>query len=133
MAPIPITILVSGSPTNSQAHLSAQRFVQTAIASGHSIVQVFFSQEAVLVANPQTEKPTDEAQLAQNWQLLAKENKFSLDVCVSSAERRGIAAFCETVADDGIHHSTDGKFRIAGLAHLAAGMNQQPYKLIHFK
>lgn len=135
------TILVSGSPTTSQAHLSAMRFIKALFAKQQTLLCVFFYQEATHVANLLVNKPSDEAQLAQRWADLARQYSFELQVCVTAGERRGIIAAGENVAAENQYNENNTQektanlhkaFSAVGLAQLALAMNQAS-RLLHFK
>ena len=127
------TVLVTGSPTHSQAHLSAIRFIEAAAVRENIINNVFFYQDAVVVANRFLCPPQDETQLTDKWAELAKDNGFELQVCVAASNRRGVISEEESrlngLSDDSLHPS----FSVLGLGQLAASMSKTENKLIHFK
>lgn len=123
----PFCILITGSPTNSQAHLSALRFSHALVEQNHKIFSIFFYQEAVHIANQFIHKPSDEAQLSQEWANLANQNQIELQVCVSACERRGIIQ--QQTNEQNLHPA----FSIVGLSQLAVAMNSSNIKLVHFK
>ncbi len=88
--PQTFSILVTGSPYTSQAHYSAQAFVQAIYQLNHSVLCVFFYQEAVYVANKAIHTLSDESNPQQNWIQLAKVLKFELHACMSVSQKRGI-------------------------------------------
>ncbi len=133
---ISYAILVTGSPTKSQAHLSAIRFINAAVELGHKVTSVFFYQDAVHVANQLTLKPDDEYQLTQEWAKLAKNNNFELQVCVAASNRRGIISTEEAQQNKleliNLHHD----YSVLGLGQLAASLalsNQQNHRHLQFK
>lgn len=113
------SILVTASPTQSQGHLSAIRFIDAAVKLGHVVDSVFFYQEATAVANGLVIKPDDELQLTQKWIDLAKSNRFELQVCVAASNRRGIIS-PEEAAQNGLNqHNLNSEFTVTGLGQLA--------------
>jgi tRNA 2-thiouridine synthesizing protein D len=133
---ISYAILVSGSPTQSQAHLSAIRFIRASIALGHKIQSVFFYQEAVLVANRLILKPSDEYQLTNEWTKLAKINNFELQVCVAASNRRGIISLEEAEQHQITEANLHSEFTVLGLGQLAAALsksNDDKHRYIQFK
>jgi tRNA 2-thiouridine synthesizing protein D len=135
------SLLVTGSPTQSQAHLSALRFINAAIAMGHTVKQVFFYEDAVYVANQMVSKPKDELQLTQQWQDLAQQHQFELQVCVAAGNRRGILSPDEAQNLGFKHNNLASGFTVLGLAQLAASLSsiwqnqseQKPLRFVHFK
>ena len=130
---VSITILVTGSPTNSQAHLSALRFANAAVQNNHLIKSIFFYQDAVNVANRYIIKPSDEAQLSEQWAKLAKKHEFELQVCVAAANRRGILSNEEAQLNQLEQHSLHPAFSILGLGQLAAALSDPNTKIVQFK
>ncbi|TQV86498.1 sulfurtransferase complex subunit TusD [Aliikangiella coralliicola] len=130
---VSFTILVTGSPTNSQAHLSALRFANAVIENNHSISSVFFYQEAVHVANGYIIKPSDEAQLTQKWATLSAEHNVELQVCVAAANRRGVIDANEASLNALEHHSIHPAFSILGLGQFAAKLSEAKTKIVQFK
>ena len=118
------SILVTGSPTKSQAHLSAIRFINTSIALGHKITSVFFYQEAVHVANRLTLKPGDEFQLTEEWAKLSKKNDFELQVCVAASNRRAVISEEEAQQNHLTETSLHSAFTVLGLGQLAVALSQ---------
>ncbi len=126
-------ILVSASPTKTQAHLTAIRFIQELAQQNISVRSVFFYQEAVLVANRFSAPPSDEPQLANLWKGLSDSYAIELQTCVAASFRRGILDSQEAKEQcfetDNLHEC----FHITGLGQLAAAMSDASVKLVHFK
>ena len=127
------SLLVTGSPTESQAHLSAIRFAQSALSGGHAITNVFFYQEAVNVANRATLKPEDEAQLKEEWKAIANKAQCELQLCVAAGNRRGIINQDEASQNGMDTYSIDDEFVVVGLGQLAANLAKTEQRFIHFK
>jgi tRNA 2-thiouridine synthesizing protein D len=129
-------ILVTGSPTNSQAHLSAIRFINALIETGHKVTSVFFYQDAVHVANRLTIKPNDEFQLTQEWAKLANSNNFELQVCVAASNRRAVLSVDEAQQNQIEGSSLHKAYSVLGLGQLAvvlAKSNDKNHRFIQFK
>ncbi len=129
-------ILVTGSPTQSQAHLSAIRFINAALSSGHLIKSVFFYQDAVNVANKFIIKPNDEFQLTEQWVKLSQKHQFELQVCVAASNRRGIVSSEEAKQNSFDHESINPGFTVTGLGQLAVAFAESlsaSFRQIQFK
>lgn len=78
-----LSLTITASPSTTDHHQRAQRFMSAAIAQNVPVTQVFFYQEAVQVAGTQSPLHTQ-------WTDLAQQAGCPLYVCVSAAERRGL-------------------------------------------
>lgn len=83
-------VLAVKSPISSQAAALAFQTAQALLAAGHQIRQVFFFQEGVNHANRLIHPASDEVNLMENWQTLAKSHRLSLHLCIAAAQRRGV-------------------------------------------
>ena len=110
-----ISILVQGSPTTTRACESAYKFATTVADSDHELFRVFFYQDAVEIGHRHADSPPDEINLQQHWRDLGRKNNIELMLCVSAAQRRGIAESKDysTVAEG---------YSIAGLGQLVEAM-----------
>ncbi|MGX5201567.1 sulfurtransferase complex subunit TusD [Aliikangiella sp. IMCC44632] len=129
----PISLLVTGSPNHSQAHLSALEYCKAVKASQHKIESVFFYQDAVLVANQLGLKPTDETNLLQCWKEDSQQQGYELQVCVAASNRRGVISQEEAQTNQLNCHNLDPQFKVVGLGQLAALMANDTHTLVHFK
>ncbi|MCW8876990.1 MAG: sulfurtransferase complex subunit TusD [Kangiellaceae bacterium] len=127
------SLLVTGSPTESQAHLSAIRFAKSVLSGGHTLSNVFFYQDAVNVANRFTLKPEDEAQLKEDWKAVAAQAQCELQLCVAAGNRRGIINHEEASQNGMDTNSIDDEFVVVGLGQLAANLAKNGQQFIHFK
>ena len=84
------TLLVNAAPQTGGAAHSALRFVEAALAGGHSIERLFFYGDGVYNASRLTVMPQDEANLPALWDALIRKHKLESVACVSSAIRRGV-------------------------------------------
>lgn len=102
-------IQIHGSPYGSGSGDSAYQFIRAALNQGYEMVCVFFYHEAAYQALKH-QPPDDEIKPAARWLELARQGGFVLDVCISAAQRRGVAAGnnpASTLPDTG--------FRLSGL------------------
>ncbi len=128
-----LCILVTGSPSQSQAHLSALRFIRAALKAQQVIKSVFFYQDGVLVANSYTCKPSDELNLIEEWTALSEAHNFELQVCVAASNRRGVINQTEAQLNQINGESLHQSFQVLGLGQLAAAMSAPHSQLIQFK
>lgn len=131
--PQEFVILMSASPLKTQAHLTAIRFVQGLVNKKIPVRSVFFYQDAVLVANRFNSPPSDEPQVANQWQELSDLHAIELQTCVAASFRRGILDSQEAEQQTFETHNLCDGFKITGLGQLAAAMSDTNIKLIHFK
>ena len=108
-------LLVSGQPGTDQASLTALRFCQAVLASGHQIYRVFFFNDGVHCANRFITPPQDEIAVPKQWTSLQQNFDLDLVVCISSALRRGIVDAKEASRYDLDGHNLAEGFSIGGL------------------
>lgn len=106
-------LAVKGSVYGTQAAFLAYQFACELLAAGHCISQVFFFQDGVNNANRWVDAASDEVNLVEKWQNLAKTHRLPLHLCVTAGQRRGIVA--QTVQDD---------FVLAGLGEFSQAVFQ---------
>lgn len=104
-------LYVTANPVSCQGQLSALRFAEAAVASGHQLARVFFAGDSVIVGNALLDTPSDEPQLQQRWQALAKTQGTELLLCSAAAQRYGIRV-------DGGGNNLAAQFNISGLGSL---------------
>lgn len=126
-------ILITASPQNTQAHLTALKFAQQLVSNDIQIKSIFFYQDAVSVALDSQLLPSDEPQLAERWSLFANKNQVELQTCVAASLRRGLLGKEEAKEHQLGHANLSSAFTMTGLGQLAAGISEQSVKLIHFK
>ncbi len=112
------SLLVLGSPYSSQSVSTALRFVQTAIAKGHSVYRVFFYHNGVNCGNQLITTPQDETDIPAQWSTLAAAHDIDLVVCVGSALRRGILDRTEAERYEQPAANLADNFEISGLGQL---------------
>lgn len=115
------TIMVLSGGYGSQNAYLAYQFSQVLINKKHCIHSVFFYMDGVHNANPFIDPANDEFNLLNSWKTLHDEYGISLNVCLSSARRRGI------IPD----HSCASFFSISGLQALNGAIDLSD-RLIQF-
>ncbi len=112
MTPTRFALYVTANPISCQGQLSALRFAEAVVASGHKVARVFFAGDAVLIGNAHLDIPGDEPQLQQRWQALVESGETELLLCSAAAQRSGLRS-----DSDGIHNLAQ-HFSISGLGSL---------------
>ncbi|MFP6817187.1 MAG: sulfurtransferase complex subunit TusD [Pseudomonadales bacterium] len=113
-----ISISVHGAPQASESALSAYRFVEAALAAGHSITRVFFYHEGVRTADGLTVTPQDEDSVHQKWVSLHENHGVELAVCIAAALKRGMLNEAEQARYDKETANVHPAFEIVGLGQL---------------
>ncbi len=124
-------ILVTGSPFSSQAHSSAQGFVDAVYQLGHKVSTVFFYGDGVYVANRLLNPANDEQHLGRNWQTLSNQYNFPLQACVSVANKRGMLNQEDSELANLDAFTVSTPFEIAGLGAWAEAVANAD-KTLHF-
>ncbi|WP_150539023.1 sulfurtransferase complex subunit TusD [Actinobacillus vicugnae] len=84
-------VLAIKSPIyGAQGAYLAYQTAEALLAAGHHIQQIFFFQDGVTNANALANPASDEVNLVEKWQNLAKLHRLPLHLCISAAQRRGI-------------------------------------------
>ncbi|WGE33596.1 sulfurtransferase complex subunit TusD [Actinobacillus genomosp. 1] len=84
-------VLAIKSPVyGAQGAYLAYQVAEALLTAGHHIKQVFFFQDGVSNANALVNPASDETNLLEKWQHLAKSQGLALHLCISAAQRRGI-------------------------------------------
>ncbi|MDX1694260.1 MAG: sulfurtransferase complex subunit TusD [Ketobacteraceae bacterium] len=105
-------------PHSSQSHLSALCFAEAVIRSEHQLSRVFFSGDAVQVANRFTVPPQGEENLLQRWANVAEHGNTELILCVSASLQRGLIDQTEADRYEKNGFSVEPPFVISGLGQL---------------
>lgn len=82
-------IQINASPREAQAANTGYQFIKAALANGHDILLVFFYYDGV--CNAQVPGFAGEDDLSAHWSALAREHALDLMLCISAAQRRGLA------------------------------------------
>lgn len=106
---------VNGSPSQSQAGLTAYRFAEAALLQGHEIIRIFFYQEGIYQGLRSICPAEDELNMPALWTALAKQWNLDLVVCISAAQRRGLLHEDEAKANSKQDNDLADGFRLAGL------------------
>ncbi|WGE41872.1 sulfurtransferase complex subunit TusD [Actinobacillus equuli] len=84
-------VLAIKSPVyGAQGAYLAYQVAEALLAAKHSIKQVFFFQDGISNANALINPASDEINLLEKWQNLAKLHDLPLHLCISAAQRRGV-------------------------------------------
>lgn len=116
-----LVVQIQASPHQHQASDTAYHFILAALAKGHQVLRVFFYQDGVLNALPNSRPPEDERNLVQQWSELAAQHQVDLVVCVTAAQRRGLFEVDPKTLQPEPGSLAPG-FRVAGLGLLMEGM-----------
>lgn len=82
-------IQINGAPGRSPAVQVAHEFIKAVLAAGHEVNRVFFYHDGVYNGfNADRKEPLN----FPDWSALAHRHGLDLVLCVSAAERRGLAA-----------------------------------------
>lgn len=117
--------VVITSPPYSPLTTTAISYVETALNSGCNVVGVFFYQDASMHANKDISIASDEYQAISHWQRLHKRFNLPLHICITAAEKRGIA--CDSLNNDLIN----GAFTVSGLGELVE-LTTKATRLVQF-
>jgi tRNA 2-thiouridine synthesizing protein D len=108
---VKFAIQINSAPWGNEGCDTAYQFIRAALKLGHEIVRVFFYYEGAYNGLRGTASAGDEQPPAQRWSDLAAEQGVDLVICISAAQRRGLAT--ETEAAQGC--AVAEGFRIGGL------------------
>jgi tRNA 2-thiouridine synthesizing protein D len=112
------SILVLSSPLAGQGARNAAAFAHAVIARGHRLHRVFFLDDGTYVGGALPIFPQDEADRLHPWVALAEQHGVELDLCISSALRRGMLDAAEAERHEKCAASVHPAFTIAGLGQL---------------
>lgn len=125
-------ILVTSSSLDSQGSYSAYQYVRALLESEHDLQGVFFYHAGVDVANSLQIHLSDELDMHAKWSALASQYGFSLMVCVTAANRRGVISHADAVQDkQHERYNLEPPFSSVGLGDLAV-MVSQADRLVQF-
>ncbi|WGE89130.1 sulfurtransferase complex subunit TusD [Actinobacillus arthritidis] len=87
-------VLAIKSPVYSaQGAYLAYQVAEALLGAEHNIIQVFFFQDGISNANALVNPASDEINLLEKWQHLAKLHGLPLHLCISLAQRRGVVDY----------------------------------------
>lgn len=113
------TLVVYGAPHSAQSAATALRFARALLASGHSILRVFFYGDGIHNGNALSCPPQDEQDLLGQWQALQQSHQLDLTICIAAAQRRGVLSDSEAVRLEKPAANLADGFTLAGLGQLA--------------
>ena len=125
------SLVIHGAPWSSPSALTALRFAETAIASGHDIYRLFFYQDGACNGSACCVSPQDEIDIPARWQALVEEHGIDAVVCAASALKRGILDPSEAARYDKDGHNLRPGFTVSGLGQLIDAA-QQSDRVISF-
>lgn len=106
-------VLAIKSPVyGAQGAYLAYQVAEELLNANHTIRQIFFFQDGVSNANLFVNPASDEVNLLQKWQDLAKLHGIPLHLCISAAQRRGIV---DNQTSEHTYHNLAEGFTLAGL------------------
>ena len=117
--------VVVTTPPYSHLTTSALTYVEAALIAGIKVIGVFFYQDGVMHANKDISIASDEYQAIEHWQRLKKEYKLPLHICITAAEKRGIA--CDLIDNEQVNEV----FTVSGLGELVE-LTTKAARLVQF-
>jgi len=117
--------VVVTTPPYSHLTISALTYVEAALIAGINVIGVFFYQDGVMHANKDISIASDEYQAIEHWQRLNKEYQLPLHICITAAEKRGIA--CDSIDNDQVNEA----FTVSGLGELVE-LTTKAARLVQF-
>lgn len=83
-------IFVNHSPYDTQNSFSALKFSDALISEGHFLNSVFFYNEGIYNGNLMVLQERDEVNFVSRWKNIKKKSGCKLNICISSANKRGL-------------------------------------------
>ena len=117
--------VVVTTPPYSPLTVTALTYVETALIAGIDVIGVFFYQDGAMHANENISIASDEYQAIAHWQRLNQQYQLPLHICITAAEKRGIA--CDSVDNEEIN----GAFTVSGLGELVE-LTTKATRLVQF-
>lgn len=125
------SVVVHGSPANSQANYQALRFCQSVISTGHELYRVFFYGDAVYTGI-EAVYPQNEMDMVAEWKKLKHDNDTDLVVCIAAALKRGAVDKTERDRHNLSADTLSEEFELSGLGQLIDA-TQHSDRVITFK
>lgn len=116
------TILVTGPPYGTQNSISAFLFSKQLILENFFLESIFFYATGVYNANCLIYPEKDEHNLMNLWVSLKKNFNVVLNVCISSAYRRGILSNEIAVKTNNLSGNLSNSFNLVGLNDLSVSI-----------
>lgn len=117
--------VVITTPPYSHLTITALTYVEAALMAGINVIGVFFYQDGVMHANEDISIASDEYQAIAHWQRLEQQYQLPLHICITAAEKRGIA--CDAIDHDKINNA----FTVSGLGELVE-LTTKASRLVQF-
>lgn len=117
--------VVITTPPYSHLTITALTYVEAALMAGINVIGVFFYQDGVMHANEDISIASDEYQAIAHWQRLEQQYQLPLHICITAAEKRGIA--CDAIDNDKINNA----FTVSGLGELVE-LTTKASRLVQF-
>lgn len=117
--------VVITTPPYSHLTITAFKYVEAALALGVEVIGVFFYQDGVMHANKDISIASDEYQAIEQWQRLHQQYQVPLHICITAAEKRGIA--CDFIDNEKINEA----FTVSGLGELVE-LTTKASRLVQF-
>ena len=105
------------------AQRNAIEYCKALILKSQTISQIFFYQDAVLLASSLLVPAQDEFDAQQKWIELAKEYNIELKVCVAAAIRRGVLNDADCKRYNKTQSNVHDAFSIVGLGDFLTTMD----------
>ena len=117
--------VVVTTPPYSPLTVTALSYVETALVAGINVIGVFFYQDGAMHANENISIASDEYQAIAHWQQLQQQYQLPLHICITAAEKRGIA--CDSIDNEQINQA----FTVSGLGELVE-LTTKATRLVQF-
>jgi tRNA 2-thiouridine synthesizing protein D len=117
--------VVITTPPYSHLTITALNYIEAALAIDIDVIGVFFYQDGVMHANENISIASDEYQAVAHWQRLHQQYQLPLHICITAAEKRGIA--CDSLDNERINQA----FTVSGLGELVE-LTTKATRLVQF-
>ena len=117
--------VVITTPPYSHLTITALTYVEAALVAGINVIGVFFYQDGVMHDNEGIRIASDEYKAIAHWQRLQQQYQLPLHICITAAEKRGIA--CDAIDNDKINNA----FTVSGLGELVE-LTTKASRLVQF-
>jgi tRNA 2-thiouridine synthesizing protein D len=117
--------VVITTPPYSHLTITALNYIEAALAIDIDVIGVFFYQDGVMHANENISIASDEYQAIKHWQRLHEQYQLPLHICITAAEKRGIA--CDSLDNERINQA----FTVSGLGELVE-LTTKATRLVQF-
>ncbi len=117
--------VVITTPPYSHLTITALNYIEAALRADVDVIGVFFYQDGVMHANADVSIASDEFQAIEHWQKLHQQYQLPLHICITAAEKRGIA--CNSLDNEKINQA----FTVSGLGELVE-LTTKAARLVQF-